>query len=208
VSLKRHIDFSYKEVSIMKLTDKANKRLTIAGLSVVCVVLVIAIVSQFKTEKPKEALFQPSSTVSDAVSPSEVIPEPSAEPKTPEVTVPPINSAETSSKPADTGDSSGTEQSIQAEVTKPTKPPQEVKTDPSKTPDGEKVDAVKPVEHDKVTKPASSASSSEPKSGDKKDGKIYVPGFGWIEDNGGGGSGTIVGNPGDELTGNKVGSMD
>lgn len=193
----------------MKLTDKAKKRFTIAGLGVVCVVLVIAIAMQFKTEKPKEALFQPSYTVSGAVSPSELIPEPSADPiKTQGVTVPPINPAEASSKPADTGDSTGTEQSIQAEVTKPTQPPQEVKTDPSKTPDGEKVDAVKPVDHDKVTKPASSTSPSEPKSGDKKDGKIYVPGFGWIEDNGGGGSGTTVGNSGDELTGNKVGSMD
>ncbi len=53
-----------------------------------------------------------------------------------------------------------------------------------------------------------------------------MPGFGWIEDHGGGnvgtfaadmykngnkigvmGSGTTVGNPGDELTGNKVGQM-
>jgi len=193
----------------MKLTDKTKKRLTIAGLGVVCVVLVIAIASQFKTEKPKEALFQPSSTVSDAASPSGVIPDLSADPfKTPEVTVPSINQDEAFSKPTDTGDSSGTEQSIQAEVTKPSQPPKEVLTDPSKTPDGKKVDAVKPVEHDKVTKPASSTSSSEPKSGDKKDGKIYVPGFGWIDDNGGGGSGTTVGNPGDELTGNKVGSME
>lgn len=193
----------------MKLTEKAKKRFTIAGLGVVCVVLVIAIASQFKTEEPKDLSVQPSSTVSDAISPGTVIPAPSADPiKTPEVTVPPIEPTEASTKPADSGDSTGTEQSIQAEVTKPTQPPQKVKTDSSKTPDGEKVDAVKPVEHDKVTKSASSTSSSEPKSGDKKDGKIYVPGFGWIEDNGGGGSGMTVGNPGDELTGNKVGSMD
>lgn len=193
----------------MKLTDKVKKRFIIAGLGVVCVVLVIAIASQFKTEEPKDLSVQPSSKVSDAISPGTVIPAPSADPiKTPEVTVPPIEPTEASTKPADSGDSTGTEQSIQAEVTKPTQPPQEVKTDSSKTPDGEKVDAVKPVEHDKVTKPASSTSPSKPKSGDKKDGKIYVPGFGWIEDNGGGGSGTTVGNPDDELTGNKVGSMD
>ncbi len=72
--------------------------------------------------------------------------------------------------------------------------------------------------------------SSAPKSGDKAfiDGKlhIWIPGFGWIEDEGGGsvgilvdgegdinkqvgvmGGGTTVGNPGDELTGNKVGIM-
>jgi hypothetical protein len=201
------MDFSHKEVSTMKLTDKAKKRLTLAGLGVVGVVLVIAIVSQFKTEEPKEVLVQPSSTVSDEVDPGTVIPEPPEDPnKTPEVTVPPINPAEASSMPADTGDSTGTEQSIQTEVAKPTPPPQEIKTDPSKTPDGEKVDAIKPVEHDKVTRPASSTSPSEPKSGDKKDGKIYVPGFGWIEDNGGGVQQNNVGSDGD--INKQVGNMD
>ncbi len=153
----------------MKLTDKAKKRFIIAALGVVCVVLVIAIISQFKTEEPKDASVQSSSTVSDAISPGTVIPVLSADPiKTPEVTVPPIEPTEASTKPADSGDSTGTEQSIQAEVTKPTQPPQELKTDPSKTPDGEKVDTVKPVEHDKVTKPENT-SPSEPKSGDKNE---------------------------------------
>lgn len=54
--------------------------------------------------------------------------------------------------------------------------------------------------------------SSEPKSGDRAiiDGKphIWIPGFGWIVDEGGGSIGTTVGNPGDELTGNKVGVID
>ena len=181
----------------MKLTDKAKKRLTVAGLGVVCVVLVIAIATRFKTEAPKDVTVQPSSTVSDAVSPSIPPAEPS---KAPEVSVQPIDPTAASAQSTDTGDSTGTEQSIQAGVTKSSQPPKEVLTDPSKTPDGEKVDGAK--------KPVSSTSSSTPKSGDKKDGKIYVPGFGWINDNGGGGSGTTVGNPGDELTGNKVGSMD
>lgn len=187
----------------MKLTDKTKKNLTIAGLGVVCVVFVIVISSQFKPEAPKEVSVQPSCMVSDEINPDDVIPLPSTE-----VNVPPINSAESSAPTVDAGDSSGTEQSIQADVIKPTEPPQEVKTDPSKTPDGQKVDKVTPVEHDKATKPENPTSADTPKSGDKKDGKIYVPGFGWIDDNGGGGSGTTVGNPGDELTGNKVGSMD
>ena len=37
--------------------------------------------------------------------------------------------------------------------------------------------------------------------------QIYIDGFGWIKDEGGGSIGTTVGNPGDELTGNKVGIM-
>lgn len=190
----------------MKLSDRAKKRLTFAGLGVVCVVLVIAIVSQFKTEAPKDVSVQPSSTVSDAVSPGTVIPTPSADPtKAPEISAQPIDPTVTPSQPADTADSTGMEQSIQSEVTKPAEPSQEVKTDSSKTPDGEKVTTVTPVEHDKVTTPSSSTSSSTPKSGDKKDGKIYVPGFGWIEDNGGGGSGTTA----DDMyeNGNKIGDM-
>ena len=60
-----------------------------------------------------------------------------------------------------------------------------------------------------VSKPA--PVSAEPKPGDRAviDGKphIWIPGFGWIKDEGGGSVGTTVGNPGDELTGNKVGQM-
>lgn len=57
----------------------------------------------------------------------------------------------------------------------------------------------------------STPAPSEPKSGDRAiiDGKphVWIPGFGWIKDEGGGSVGTTVGNPGDELTGNKVGQM-
>lgn len=191
----------------MKLTDRAKKRLTLTGLSVVCVVLVIAIVSQFKTEEPKDVSIQPSSTISDAVSPVAEIPTPSVEPaKTPEVTVRLIEPTVTPAKSAGDGDSTGTEQSIQAEVTKPAEPQQEVKTNPTKTPDGQKVDKVTPVEHDKVTKPQSSTSSSTPKAGDKNEkGQIWFPGFGWVEDEGSN-TGTIVDGEGD--INKPVGNMD
>lgn len=53
--------------------------------------------------------------------------------------------------------------------------------------------------------------SAEPKPGDRAviDDKphIWIPGFGWIVDEGGNSVGTTVGNPGDKLTGNKVGIM-
>lgn len=57
----------------------------------------------------------------------------------------------------------------------------------------------------------STPTSTEPKPGDRAviDGKphVWIPDFGWVVDEGGGSVGTMVGNPGDELTGNKVGSM-
>ncbi|MCL5059041.1 MAG: hypothetical protein M1130_13870 [Actinobacteria bacterium] len=62
----------------------------------------------------------------------------------------------------------------------------------------------------------SPAASSTPPSSDPKPGTIavidgnrcmWIPGFGWVKDEGGGAQGTMVGSPGDELTGNKVGQM-
>lgn len=57
----------------------------------------------------------------------------------------------------------------------------------------------------------SAPASAEPKSADRTviDGKphIWIPGFGWIADEGGGSVGTMVGNPGDQLTGHKLGIM-
>lgn len=53
--------------------------------------------------------------------------------------------------------------------------------------------------------------SSKPRMGDVRivggEKQIYIDGFGWIKDEGGGSIGRAVGNPGDGLTGNKVGIM-
>lgn len=48
------------------------------------------------------------------------------------------------------------------------------------------------------------AETNTPKSGDKQDGKIYIPGFGWVEDNGGG---VEVEEADFELSGELVGDM-
>lgn len=75
----------------------------------------------------------------------------------------------------------------------------------------EKTETARPTETTPHAVSKSASTSTKPKSGDRAviDGKphIWIPGFGWIEDKGGGSVGTMVGNPGDELTGNKVGIM-
>ena len=183
----------------MKLTDRAKKRLTIAGLGVVCIVLVIAIASQFKTEEPRDAALQPSSPASDVVSPGTPGTDSSG---TQEVNANPIDSSEVPDQSTDTGNSTGTDQNIQSEVTKPPEPSQEAKTNPSQKPDGEKVDKSTPA----ATKPDSNTSSSTPKSGDKNDkGQVWVPGFGWVDN-----SGDNVGTKADDMyeNGNKIGDMD
>lgn len=68
----------------------------------------------------------------------------------------------------------------------------------------------KPVPTQTAQQAKPSASSSEPHNGDVRviDGEkqIYLLGFGWLKDEGAN-IGTTVGNPGDELTGHKVGVM-
>jgi len=84
------------------------------------------------------------------------------------------------------------------EESKPTPPPKPV-------PQGDVTDKnVKPTYKEQDVKPQ----QNQPKMGDRNDkGEIYIEGFGWVKDEGGGGKGTTIGKPGDQLTGNKVGVM-
>lgn len=86
---------------------------------------------------------------------------------------------------------------------KPTEPPKPKpkETDKPQSPD------TPPTYEEKETQP--NKQQNEPQAGDKNEsGKVFVPGFGWVEDQGGGTQETTVGKQGDQLTGNKVGSMD
>ncbi len=187
----------------MKLTDRTKKRLMLAGLGVLGIVLVVAIAAQFRTGTPTDGKADTSSVASDTSVPS--ISAPEATGSSPDVSVPVVSAPDTASQNGgakDTGDSSGTDQSIQAQVTKPSAPSAEAKTNPDQTPDGKKA-----FKTDNGTPTADSSSKpSTPKSGDKKDGKIYIPGFGWVTDNGGGGSGTTANDMYEN--GNKIGKMD
>ena len=186
----------------MKLTDKTKKRLTLAGLGVLSVVLVVAIAAQFRTGTPMDRQADASSAASDASVPS--ISAPGATGSSPDVSVPAVSAPDTASQNGsakDTGDSSGTNQSIQAEVTKPSAPSAEAKTNPNQTPDGKKASKT-----DNGTPTADSSSEpSTPKSGDKNSkGQVWVPGFGWV-DNSGDNVGTKAGDMYEN--GNKIGNM-
>ncbi|WP_459998497.1 DUF6550 family protein [Paradesulfitobacterium aromaticivorans] len=75
----------------------------------------------------------------------------------------------------------------------------------------EKIEKSEPAQVIQSPKPKPTTPSSEPRMGDVRivNGKkqIYIDGFGWIKDEGGGSHGTMAGNSNDELTGNKVGQM-
>lgn len=75
----------------------------------------------------------------------------------------------------------------------------------------EKTESAPPAEPTSRTVSKSASTTTDPKPGTIAviDGNrcMWIPGFGWVKDEGGGSQGTMVGSPSDELTGNKVGQM-
>ena len=114
--------------------------------------------------------------------------------KLPEKDPEPIEQEEPTNEVERTGQNTG-------DVSKPEAPPapeipEEQKTDPTSKPEYTE-EQIKPNEQE----------TDAPQGGEKKDGKIYVPGFGWIEDHGGGNEGGIVGDPNEEFNWTQVGEM-
>ena len=177
------------------MNDKTKKWLTVAGCLVICAVLVGLIGTRFRTEPPQDApLPTQSSQPSDVtVDPGSTTP---AEKEKEPVVIPPDLSTPA---PSNNGAvSSGTEQTIQPDASKPEYTEDQL-TDPTQKPNGDAVtEQDKPVEHDKVVQPTtpSKPQESQPQGGDTSGGKIYVPGFGWIDDIGEG-QGTTVDGDGD-----------
>ena len=217
----------------MRITEKAKKYLAIGGGAVICIGLIVAISIQLgksptEKDKPQE---DSSTTTAIVVSPSEsttesgLVVSPSEGTTESSLAVKPSEGTTESSlvvKPSEESSSTNTEkkqpvdrrpaqtdqtkQSIQPDVTKPKSPSKETLTNPTKKPDGTKVDtSPEPEKHEKVEKPKEvPKKSNEPQGGDTKDGKVYLPGFGWVTDTGG--SGTTANDMYEN--GNKIGSMD
>ena len=173
------------------INDRLKKWLLITGGLALSVVLVVAIMSQFKapTINDLDLPEQNSSTQKVAVE------NPDITEKEDDIKVPPIQIQEESK--TGNGIDKGTEQTIQPNPIKPEYTDEQLKN-PDQKPNGEKVtEQDKPIEHSKVEKPNTpSKSDNQPQGGEKKNGQIYVPGFGWIDDIGEG-QGTVVDGEGD-----------
>ena len=173
------------------INDRLKKWLLITGGLALSVVLVVAIMSQFKapTINDLDLPEQNSSTQKVAVE------NPDITEKEDDIKVPPIQIQEESK--TGNGIDKGTEQTIQPDPIKPEYTDEQLKN-PVQKPNGEKVtEQDKPIEHSKVEKPSTPPKSdSQPQGGEKKNGQIYVPGFGWIDDIGEG-QGTVVDGEGD-----------
>lgn len=185
------------------INDKTKKRLIIFGGLAVSIVLIILIATQFKEEPIKEVSVPSPSAAqvsTDKVTPAEV----SKAQK--DIVVQDSKVAEatkSTTQVPNTAISSGTKQTIQPDPVKPTAPTEKPKsTDKTSNTDEKPTITGKP----KTTVKDSTISKTEPKGGEKKDGEIYVPGFGWVKDNGGGSQGEVVGSDGD--VNKQVGTMD
>lgn len=208
----------------MKMTEKAKRYLAVGGGAVVCIALAAAISLQFKKAPTGEDVaLESNPQVTDVfVDPSglaesrdEETNEGETEAKETQgeesgVVIQPNTQTEDTEQTVDTRpeQTDQPEQSIQPEPTKPETPDEETLKDPTVKPDGTKVEG-KPeaVEHEAVEKPAETEKpAGTPQAGDTSGNQIYVPGFGWVENHGGGGSGTVA----EDMyeNGNKIGIMD
>lgn len=205
----------------MKLTDRMKRNLTVGGGMVVCVALIAAISLQFG-RTPEAGVPLPT----DPILPTEIVVQPGSsaaeeeeriteEASTEEKELVIQTSAATKAADAEsmqvvdtrTAQTDQPEQSIQPEVTKPVEPEEPVMTDPTQKPDGTKLEEPPvPVEHESVVVPTETEPpAGQPQAGDVKDGKTYLPGFGYIEN-----SGENQGQYAEDMyeNGNKIGIMD
>lgn len=174
----------------MKLDDKQKKWMIIGSAVIVCMILVLLIAGQFKSEP---AAVQ-ETTQADQTTVAEPMIESSEEVRE---TVKVETKAETTAAPAK-DQTDETVQQIQPEVTKPAKPKDEDRHDPTKKPNGETVTPTNPAvvepqqtpetEPPVVTEPQPVEQPTEPPTeapteateSAPQEGMIYVPGFGWV----------------------------
>ena len=204
----------------MKLNERMKRRLAVLGCVVVGAVLIAAIGSQFREEaqgsNQAEARTEQTEAVTVAVIPTETTEattEEETEPTKPDIVV----RTEPATEPSRTGtteptaalpaQTDRTEQAVQPAPEKPTAPPEEVLKNPAQKPDGESVEETpEAIPHAEVVQPSEApAQAGEPQYGTTQNGKIYVPGFGWIDEIGEG-QGTVA----EDMyeNGNKIGIMD
>lgn len=171
------------------MNTKMKKWLAVAGGLLICAVLAVLIASRFSTEQPQDAPLPEPASEAGAVAVG-LVGEAESTEKEEVVTV--VKPEIESSQSAEGGAvSSGAAQTIQPDVSKPetaadTDEPHTAPSDPRYT--------------DPESKPdngAQSPQSSTPQNGDTSGGQIYVEGFGWVENHGGGGSGETIGSDGD-----------
>ncbi|MVB13147.1 hypothetical protein CAFE_39030 [Caprobacter fermentans] len=176
------------------MSDKTKRRLAIAGASVICIALVIAIGIRFAKEPVR-----PDASSQEPVSSSDVAPDIQNNTKEKEVVVSPQPTPEPESSETLPPQTDLPEQKLQPDPVKPEAPAK-----PELPKDADTKNPAKPPEYKPEDTEKKPAAESKAQGGEKKDGQIYVPGFGWIDDIGEG-----QGSTADDMyeNGNKIGEM-
>ncbi|MDE7398599.1 MAG: hypothetical protein K2N06_03635 [Oscillospiraceae bacterium] len=174
------------------MTLKTKRRLAVFGGTVLCAMLAMLITTRFVADKENAP---PS--VSAAGSDSEIraeIPEINSEiilginPEIskPKIQKPPIKNPEIQSEnqPENNSELIEVKQNF-PEPEKENSPPPPPKIEDEKTLTNPDAEPIYEPEQTEIKPPE--ISSNTPNHGDKKDGQIYINGFGWVKDEGGGG---------------------
>lgn len=177
----------------MKKSYTAKKKAVIAALSLVALCIaggLIYYISNMGGQPPE-------------------IPVESTPPTKVEVIVPELKPETTPEVKQDSSTSEVTPSETPSEAPKPSAPPatNEPQGQVSKPSDGKPKspsEAVPPSSPPPANSPKTEPKQEQPQGGEKKDGKIFVPGFGWIDDEGGGSDVHEAPNAG---TGDPVGDM-
>ncbi len=193
-----------------KWDDKTKKIALVAALVVVGAGAFCGIRFTLKTDEPVEAVVEPPAVVDED---KDVSVNTEYEDLTVQGTEEPIISVE----PIDsvkTIDTDSTAQSIQTdpvktEESKPSEPPAEVteieQNSSNEKPENKEIPA-STADTSGNSATSDTETSSNPQNGEVRDGKIYIEGFGWLDYEGGGTSGTQA----DDIyeNGNTIGIMD
>ncbi len=195
----------------MKLKSRQKKWMMIAGGAVICIALAAAIGSQFKKQPRAGDVILPGETEPSQIILADLPPKadvkPTEQEKVEELVIHMENGNMETMEGILPSQTDQEEQKLQEEVIKPETLPEEVLHDPARKPDGETVEgAPEAVPHEEGTRPEEPVvAEGTPQAGDTSGGKIYIPGFGWVENQGGGASGTTAGDMYEN--GNKIGAM-
>ncbi len=166
------------------INDKTRKQLAIAGCFIVCVAMVLLIGSRFIPEKSAEQALPPQSEQSSEVT----VPDTEKEKEV-------VMAAPNTSQPGVTdngADSSGTDQTIQGDVSKPSAPSKDQLTDPSQKPNTS-------------SQPSNSADTGSTSAGGSSQSGGGLPGFDNVPD---GGANQVTDADDMYENGNKIGDMD
>ena len=189
------------------MTMKTKRNLAAGGGTVLCAALAILIAARFASDGRELAVNAPEPN-SEAHISMEITSERREETRSEKSETAHDNSAENPDEiHAEFIESGGIEieqnfpeTEPETEVNAPPAPPEIEGEDMLTNPDAEPIYKPEQIEPQQTE-----LSSDTPKHGDTKDGKIYINGFGWVVDEGGGGNGESA--PDMYENGNKIGSF-